>query len=354
MRQQDGKSADPAEDAGEPDQAALREKVAFLSSPSAYPDDPSRVEARETHMSWVFLGDRAVYKLKKPVVLPPVDLASLGAREANCREEVRLNRRLAPQIYLGVVALMRTAEGRLQLGGGGVVVDWLVKMRRLPEERMLDRLLLTDGVDPADLEALATTLAAFYRAAERPAIEPSAYVERYLREQSRNREVLQARAFRLPGIDLEGTLGALDRALAASRGLLMERARRGHVVDAHGDLRPEHICLARPVVIFDCLEFSAELRSLDPFDELAFLGMECACLGYPNVGRDLLERVTALIGGRPSGALMAVYRAFRAVLRARLAVAHLLDPVPREPAKWEPLACRYLQLAAEALDAPQD
>jgi aminoglycoside phosphotransferase family enzyme len=329
-------------------QVAVADKVAFLRSPSAYPGRPADVAVKETHMSWVFLTDTAVYKLKKPVRLPPLDLSTLEARRGNCWEEVRLNRRLAPDTYLGVVPLVR-ADGRLKLGGEGDVVDWLVEMRRLPEGRMLDRLLETGRLERADVEALATTLAAFYRRTERATLSPEAYAERYRREQARNREVLQARSFALEGVALGSTLDALEEAIERGRGLLMERARSGHVLDGHGDLRPEHVCLVTPVVIFDCLEFSQELRSVDPYDELSFLSLECAALGHGEVGEAVVDRVALRIGQRPSQPLMRLYRAFRATLRARLALAHLLDAVPREPDKWEPMASNYLRAAAAAL-----
>jgi aminoglycoside phosphotransferase family enzyme len=120
-------------------------------------------------------------------------------------------------------------------------------------------------------------------------------------------------------------------------------------VDGHGDLRPEHICFADPIAIFDCLEFNSELRQVDPFDELAYLGMECALLGAPLLGPKIIARVAARLGESSPDKLVPLYTAWRSVLRARLAVAHLLDAVPRCPEKWEPLASGYLNLADRAL-----
>ena len=128
------------------------------------------------------------------------------------------------------------------------------------------------------------------------------------------------------------------------------RAAEGRLVDGHGDLRPEHVCLEDEVAIFDCLEFSAELRMVDPVDELAYLGVECALLGAAWLGPALFERVMNALGAEPPYRLFHLHASRRAVLRARLALAHLLDPAPRQPAKWEPLAARYLGLAEQALD----
>ena len=165
------------------------EKVAFLGSPEAYPYRPHRVDVTETNMSWVFIAGDRVYKLKKPVRYPFLDFRTLAAREANCREEVRLNRRLAPDDF-GVVPLTKKRADGLALDGRGEVVDWLVEMRRLPEGLMLDRAILEHTVerDRGDLriDAVASLLIAFYRACPPADIAPSTYVERFAHEHAIN------------------------------------------------------------------------------------------------------------------------------------------------------------------------
>ncbi|MGB3777731.1 MAG: hypothetical protein WA960_05190 [Tunicatimonas sp.] len=127
---------------------ALEEKVYFLSQSTPYPKPTKQVVTKETHMSWVFLTDRHVYKLKKPVKYDFLDYSTLSARRFYCKEEVRLNRRLAEPVYLGTVPLTVNGSAWLQLGGKGTVIDWLVKMQRLPNENMLDeaiRVVRPDG-----------------------------------------------------------------------------------------------------------------------------------------------------------------------------------------------------------------
>ncbi|MEC5325761.1 hypothetical protein, partial [Aurantimonas sp. A3-2-R12] len=289
------------------------------------------------------------YKLKKPVRFPFLDFTTLAARETNCREEVRLNRRLAPRIYLGTVPLSEDDAGVLALGGRGKVVDWLVVMRRLPADRMFDRMLQEDRIGAAETDQLAGLLARFYRSADHPAVDPTAYVDRLMAQQAENRAILTKRAFAVDHARLPTVLDRLDQRMAEDRPLIEERAWAGRIVEGHGDLRPEHICLTDPIVVFDCLEFSPELRLVDPFDELAFLGLECRILGAPSIGPTLVERVADQLGDHPPPRLVAFYTAFRAVLRARLSLAHLLDAAPREPDKWEPLASRYLTVAEESL-----
>ncbi|MGD0639375.1 MAG: hypothetical protein ABSC22_01390 [Roseiarcus sp.] len=328
----------------------IADKVGFLGSPAAYGELDGGVEVVETHMSYVFLAGRRAYKIKKPVRYPFLDHTSLKAREVDCRAELKLNSRLAANVYLGLAPLTMAPNGFLALGGKGETVEWVIVMRRLPAARMLDRLLTEDALKSADVDRLAVALARFYRGAAHPAIAPAAYVDRLVKEQAVNRDVLTARGFALDHDRAPAVLDRIDAALQSHADRLGARAAEGRLVDGHGDLRPEHVCLAEDVAIVDCLEFSAELRMVDPVDELAYLGLECALLGAPWFGPVLFERVMKTLRIEPIHPLFHLHGSRRAALRARLALAHLLDPEPREPAKWEPLAARYLDLAEEALD----
>jgi uncharacterized protein len=324
-------------------------KVARLRDPATYGLHDGEVEAVETHMSWVFLvGDRA-YKLKKPVRFPFLDFSTLEARERNCKAELTLNRRLAPDVYLRVAPLTR-ARSDFDIDGGGPIADWLVVMRRLPADRMLDRVLVAGALPVDEQKRLATRLADFYRSADHPKVSPAGYTDRLAAEQAVNAEILSKRDFAVDHGRAPTCLARMDRALLRHRPLLETRAAQGALVDGHGDLRPEHICLEDGIAIFDCLEFSAELRTVDPVDELAYLGVECALIGAPKLGPDLFERVMRAMALETDWPLFHLHAARRAVLRARLALAHLLDPAPRTPDKWEPLAARYLALAELALD----
>ncbi|HYA72721.1 MAG TPA: hypothetical protein VEF36_06155 [Roseiarcus sp.] len=336
-----------AEDAGA--RVAIEDKVRFLSRAAAY-GEAGGVEIVETHMSYVFLTSRRAYKIKKPVRYPFLDYSTLRAREADCRAELTLNRRLAPDVYLGVAPLRLAPNGSLALDGEGETVEWIVVMRRLPHARMLDRLLTAGALSAEDVERIARALARFYRQAAHPAIAPAAYVDRLVEEQAFNRRILTARRFAVDHGRAPAILERTDAALQAHADWLSARAAQGRLVDGHGDLRPEHVCLADEVAIFDCLEFSAELRMVDPVDELAYLGVECALLGADWLGPAIFQRVTNALADKPPDRLFHLHASRRAVLRARLALAHLLDPTPRQPAKWEPLAARYLGLAEQALD----
>lgn len=338
----------------EPD-PGIDAKLRFLMSGAALgagADDAAHLI--ETHMSWVVVAGERVVKMKKPVRNRLLDFTTAAARERNCREELRLNRRLAPQVYLGLLA-MQSHDGRLslvpeeRLPAPGVTIDWLVLMRRLPAGRMLDRVIATGQLLPADIDAVIEVLARFYRDAQRTHLSVDAYAARFGCEQRINREVLSKPRF--AGLAADALLDRLDAALDGHAAALRARALDGKVVDGHGDLRPEHVCLIETPTIIDCLEFSVELRQIDPFDELAFLGLECRLAGAPWVARRLIDGVASVLDDRPSDGLIHLYTACRAALRARLAAAHLLDPKPRTPEKWLPLAQRYVANAASALDA---
>ncbi len=326
----------------------LAAKVAFLKRPDSYPDRPSAVEAVETHLAWVFLTDRHAYKLKKPVRYPFLDFTTVAARHRDAQDEVRLNRRLAPGVYLEVLALTSDDQGRLALGGDGTPVDWLVEMRRLPRERMLDHVIAAqtvDGVDGARLRAVAELLVAFYRGAARVPWSPLAYRERLRAEIADNARALAEPRYGLPADVVIRTAAAQDAFLEGEASLLDARVSAGRIVEGHGDLRPEHICLGPPPAIIDCVEFNREFRMLDAVDELAYLAMECERLGAPSVGAMLLVHYRALADDRPSERLIHFYESVRAVLRAKLAAWHLDDPKVRYPSQWFNRAQAYLTLA---------
>lgn len=329
----------------------IEAKVAFLKRPEAYSHRPAEVRAIETHMSWVFLAGSLVYKLKKAVRYSYLDFSSLPARRRNCSEEIRLNRRLAPGVYLGKVSLTLAPEGGLTLGGAGPVVDWLVKMRRLPEERMLDRLLREHTLVAGDLPRLVTVLTRFYARARRAAWPPIAYARRLRQGLESNAAALLHPHYGLPADRICAILAAQRAFLASRSDLLLDRVRAGHVIDGHGDLRPEHICLERVPMIIDCLEFSRELRLLDAADELAFLALECERLGSREAGYILFDLYSRLSGDSPPPELVHFYKSCRACLRAKLAVWHLDEKDVRAPEKWSALALEYLDLAEKYCSA---
>lgn len=332
----------------EPDVEAvsLEEKLAFLREPRNYPEPTSGVRAIETHISWVFLTDRHAYKLKKPVATPYLDFRTLAARRRDCEEEVRLNRRLAPGVYLGVVALWRGPAG-LAWEGEGAVVEWLVKMRRLPEARMLDRLVAARAVGEAEVHGLGVYLARFYARAACEPMNAAAYAAKLLQRIELNAEALQDAAF---GLDVGRMAGLADRQrawLAGHADVIAARVACGRIVEGHGDLRPEHVCMLDPPVVFDCLEFHRDFRIVDPVDELGSLAVDCERLGDPRLGEVLLAAYAEASGDAWPEGLLHFYASCQAALRARLAILHLREPGRGSPEGWRALAQAYGVLAED-------
>ncbi|MDP1731897.1 MAG: hypothetical protein Q8L54_12135 [Devosia sp.] len=327
--------------------AALAEKVAFLRSPAAYPHGPKQVETRETHMSWVFLTGSLAYKLKKAARYPFLDFSTLDARQRHCATELRLNRRLAGDIYRRLIALRRNHDGQLNLDGKGEIVDWLIEMEQLPAGDMLDTRIREGRVGTDQAVAVAEKLGRFYAAARPQVRDGAAYLAHLVQESAINRKLLTCGRFGLHTDQAEAVVERAEDLLRRWSPAISERVRSGKIVEGHGDLRPEHVSLRNPVTIIDCLEFDRNMRLLDPYDEINYLGLECELLGAGWIRPLMLGVVEDILGGRPEPRLLCTYGAFRAVLRARICIAHLLDPQPSEPERWPGEAHAYLTLAEE-------
>ncbi|WP_397543897.1 hypothetical protein [Roseovarius salis] len=324
------------------------DKVAFLSDPRNYRHAPKDVQVVETHMSWVFLAGGLVYKLKKPVTYDFLDFGTPEKRRKAVQDEVRLNRRLARGVYHDPCRLVAGADGRLALGITGHVVDWLVVMRRLPEDHNLETVIAAGGPRQAQLAAVSERLAGFYGRLPAEDVTPDDYAAGFEAEYRITRDALIEPSLGLDGARLQGALSGFEQRFEAIRPVLHRRAEQRRIVEGHGDLRPQHVFLTDPPAIIDCLEFNRRLRLVDPFDEVAFLGMEAASLGARQLFPALASRLSEALDDRPPAALLAFYWSYRALLRARLALLHLAEPHPRTPEKWRPLAWRYIALAEKA------
>jgi uncharacterized protein len=329
----------------------VEQKVAALRRPESYPAWSAQVDVVETHMAWVFLTDEHAWKMKKPVRSDFLDFSTLEARRRDCEEEIRLNRRLAPDVYLGLVPLTADSVGRLRLDGPGEPVEWLVQMRRLPACRMLDRAVADGTVRESDVRGVGRLLAEFYRQAPPADWTADEYRCRLAESIDQTRRELEQPVYRCP-IDLVESLAEAQLELLECEPELFDRRiEHGRIVEAHGDLRPEHICLEERPVVIDCLEFNRELRLLDAASELAFLALECRRLGAAWVGEQIFDGYCETTGDRPPGRLIAFYTSWHALTRAKIAVWHLKDDDVQTPDKWPARARLYLNLGRESQSA---
>lgn len=326
------------------------EKVVFLNNKGNYPDNPTKIDTIETHMSWVFLSDDFVYKLKKPVKYNSLDLRTLEARFHNCKEEVRLNKRLGGDIYIGLTPLVINNAGRLQLDGHGMKIDWLVKMKRLPAKRMLDYTIAHKVEHPRLLGRAATILSAFYKNSHPAETDVNKYRNRIKKELIANEEELLSPDYSLPKTEIRDITSRQLNFTDRYSSVFDKRIQDGKIIEAHGDLRPEHICLITKPVFIDCLEFNRELRILDVAEELSYLAMECEMLGAPHVGVLFLETYEKISGDNIPLALIDFFKSKRASLRAKFTIWHIKEAQYRQDTQWVARAKRYLHKAQQCAE----
>jgi aminoglycoside phosphotransferase family enzyme/predicted kinase len=320
-----------------------------LLDPSSYPEETHAVSFKETHISRIYLTDTHAYKLKKPLDLGFLDFSSLAKRHHYCREEVRLNRRYTSGIYLGVVAL-RCDNGKVFFGSGdGQVIDYAVQMRRLPEERMLNRLIERQAKElPGAMPQLGMALLALF--------EQSAVCRH---EALRNVDVVRENcvenfrqtrtAIGLALTEEAHTLGrsATEGDLAELAELMLAREAGGFVREGHGDLHTANICLTEPICIYDCIEFNRRFRVADLAADLAFLIMDLEFLGRRDLAEILCTHYQAHSADPDFMRLLPFYKRYRAWVRGKVDAILAADPETSRTTRQKAaqLARRYFNLA---------
>ncbi len=256
----------------------------------AFPGSGESAKLVETHISWVILTPDFAFKIKKPVRFDFLDFSTLSLRKKYCKEELRLNRRLAPDTYLGVLPIGKK-DGKLQFGEAlKRPMDYAVWMRREADERQLDRLLEKGKVQPDDLRPLAHQLAVFHRkhALRNPRFYPAGLVADFADLFHHEKALTVALGSEVPPT-LATMRKELPKFIAQHSGRLRARAKSGLWVDGHGDLHARNIFLTEPPIVFDCIEFAPQLRRLDVLNELAFLCMDFDHHGRPDLGAAFLQ-----------------------------------------------------------------
>ena len=289
-----------------------------LANPVNWPGAARDLRLIQTHISSVVLVDGDAYKLKKPLDLGFLDYSSLEKRRRNCDEELRLNRRLAPDIYLDVVAITGTPE-RPVIGGEGEPIEWAVHMRRFDPTAVLAE--CPQRLTPALIDTLAGRIATFHQAS---AVAPAEFGSLDEVAGPMRDNILQIRARRgAERAQLERLGGWIEQRLADCTELVEQRRTNGLVRECHGDLHLNNIVLIDDApVIFDGIEFNPSLRYIDVFADLAFLTMDLARLGRDDLARRLLDRYLQLTGDYDGLPLLRLYEVYRAMVRAKVAAIH--------------------------------
>jgi aminoglycoside phosphotransferase family enzyme/predicted kinase len=313
---------------------ALPPLIRAMLEADFYPHRPAHIELEQTHISFVLLAGDRVYKVKKPVRFAFLDFSTLERRRHYCHEEVRLNRRLAPRTYQGVVALRRCGDGfALADESAADAIEYAVHMQRLPAHRILTALLDRGTATTDVIDAIAVTLAAFHAAADAgPDVarggDPSV-IERLMDE-----DFAEVDAFHGDTISAgdDATIRGFCRTfLRRHNALLRRRQAEGRIRDGHGDLHTEHICCTEPLTIFDCIEFNPAFRHRDVAAEIAFLAMDLVYRARADLAEHLIARYGALTNDPELPALIPFYACHRAYIRGKVDSLKSREPEVGDP-----------------------
>ena len=324
--------------------------VEAMSRPQFYPHRPAAVTVEQTHISFVFLAGDQVYKIKKPVRFSFLDFSTLDRRRRLCHEEVRLNRRLAADIYLGVVSVCDD-NGRLRLGSEDdpAAVEYAVHMRRLPHQHLLDHLLDHGDVSPAMIEQLAARLVEFHaKAACGPEITANGSADAVWRVLEDNYS--NGRRFRgntIAAGDDDAIQKFARSFLDDHAEMFRRRQEEGRIRECHGDLHSEHVCFSNGLVIFDCIEFNTQFRYIDVASDIAFLAMDLDYHGRSDLAELFVDAYVRGSGDHEARRLLPFYKCYRAYVRGKVDSLKSIEPdVPEaERVAASASARRHFELA---------
>jgi aminoglycoside phosphotransferase family enzyme len=326
----------------------LPELIQTLLDPKAYPDPPGRIELRQTQMSYIFLTDKHVYKVKKPVNLGYLDYTTLENRRFYCQKEVELNRRLCPDAYLGTVPVTND-NGQIGIGGKGKIEEYAVKMRRLPDEAMMDVLLTANRITPTMVAEVAATLAEFHKkAATGGDINNFGGLDTVTQNADENFTQTEKYIGTIIAPDTYQRIKAYTEGFIDSNNpLFHKRVTDGRVRDCHGDLHAAHICFQNGICIYDCIEFNDRFRYCDVASEVAFLAMDLDHYGRADLSNGFIDAYVEKSGDEELKQLLNFYKCYRAYVRGKVGCFQYDDPYisTEEKAKVLANAQSYFKLA---------
>ena len=320
-----------------------------IADPNFYPHRPDSVEMVQTHISYFFIAGDIVYKIKKSVNFGFLDFTSLEKRKYYCEEEIRLNRRLAPNIYLDVVAFSEDAQGNIILGAGEKVVEYAVRMKKLPQDRMLKTLLANGQADDKIMDAIAGKIAAFHKLAETGGrIDEMGSIATIRHNHKENFiQTLNYVNTTIPEYQYKFIKEYVEKFLSTKKNLFEKRITDHKIRDCHGDLHLEHICVADEIIIFDCIEFNERFRFADTAAEVAFLTMDLDFNGYSRQADAFVQAYLRYSGDYEMLSLLNFYRCYYAYVRGKV-ISFRLDQkeIPASERKLiTNTAGRYFDLA---------
>jgi uncharacterized protein len=323
--------------------------IAFLESPASYPHRPAEVHVIQTHISWVFIASPFVFKVKKPLNLGFLDFTTLEKRRHFCQREVDLNRRLAPEIYLGAVPIYKS-ESEFSFNARDEIAEYAVKMRELPHGSFLNERLGKNLVGKEEIDRVISRLHRFYES-EAPRREIEAWGAREKLKISTDENFAQVEPFvgkTISAAALETIRHYTNECYIAKENLFLERIQQHRIRDCHGDLHLDHIHLTpEATTIFDCIEFNDRFRFIDIANDLAFLAMDFDFERRSDLANLLLQ--TAAREFRDDGLLKIAdfYKCYRAFVRGKVESIQAIEPETVKPERYAKHAARYFRLALQ-------
>jgi aminoglycoside phosphotransferase family enzyme len=328
--------------------SVLPSTVGALLKPQTYPHKPQKIELVQTQMSFIFLAGEYVYKIKKPVNLGYLDYTTLEKRQFFCHQELELNRRLCPDAYLAVVPIVEI-KGELLIEKQGRAIEYAVKMKQLPQDRMMDVLLPRGQVTLEMVARVAEKLVSFHQKAETNQ-EIAAFGRLDVIRQNTDENFAQTEKYIGTSIiaeEYQHIKDYTDNFIDSNASLFDKRVREGRIRDCHGDLHAAHVCFTDDICIYDCIEFNDRFRYSDVASEIAFLAMDLDRYQQAGLSRHLVDTYVELSRDGELLKLLDFYKCYRAYVRGKVESFKLDDPyIPKEEkAKVLTAAQGYFQLA---------
>lgn len=322
--------------------------VRAILEPQAYPDKPQKIELVQTQMSFIFLTGEYVYKIKKPVNLGYLDYTTLEKRRFFCRQELKLNRRLCPDIYLAMVPIVEE-KGELRIGGRGKPVEYAVKMKQLPQNRMMDVLLSRGQVTREMVARVAEKLVDFHQKAETNK-EIGAFGKLDVIRHNCDENFAQTQKYIGASITAEGyqrIRNYTENFIDNNASLFDKRVKEGKIRDCHGDLHAAHVCFTSDIYIYDCIEFNDRFRYCDVASEIAFLAMDLDRYQQAGLSQYLVDAYVGRSHDEELRKLLDFYKCYRAYVRGKVESFKLDDPLISQTEKARALksARSYFELA---------
>jgi aminoglycoside phosphotransferase family enzyme len=321
--------------------------VALLKS-QAYPHKPQKIELVQTQMSFILLTGEYVYKVKKPVNLGYLDYTTLEKRHFFCHQELELNRRLCPEAYLAVVPIVEI-KGELLIEKQGKAIEYAVKMKQLPQDRMMDVLLPRGQVTLEMVARVAEKLVSFHQKAETNQ-KIAAFGRLDVIRQNTDENFAQTEKYigtSITAEEYQHIKNYTDNFVDSNASLFDKRVGEGKIRDCHGDLHAAHVCFTNDICIYDCIEFNDRFRYSDVASEVAFLAMDLDRYQQVDLSGHLVNTYVDLSHDEELLKLLDFYKCYRAYVRGKVESFKLDDPyIPEEEkAKVLTAARGYFQLA---------